>query len=152
MKMPVSLVEGGIYGYVIPMARTIAGYIMALLLAIGGGWTVTILNAMIGYPWVGNTFFAIYVVGVGMGAGLGAYLAWINLSMRWYTLILTVLMILAAGIGGSSVGYVFWEHVFGENYLGPRDSQINATHFWAPIGAILVSAMIGFYFHFRARN
>lgn len=125
---------------------------MALLLAIGGGWTVTILNAMIGYPWVGNTFFSIYVVGVGMGAGLGAYLAWINLSLRWYTVIVTVMIILAAGVAGSAIGYVYWEHVFGETYLGPRDSQINATHFWAPIGAVLVSAIAGLYFHFRTRG
>ncbi len=152
MKLPVTMVDGGIYGYLIPAARTVAGYIMALLLAIGGGWAVTILNAMIGYPWVGNTFFAIYIAGVGMGAGLGAYLAWINLSVRWYTVIVTVCVILGAGIAGSAIGYVYWEQVFGENYLGPRDSQINATHFWAPIGAIVVSTLVGLYCHFRTRG
>ena len=146
------VLEGGIYGFVIPAARSIAGYIMALILAIGGGWAVTILNAMIGYPWVGSTFFAIYIVGVGMGAGLGAYLAWINLSIRWYIVIVSILVALAAGIVGSTIGYVYWEPLYGENYLGPRDSQINATHFWAPIGAIVISTLVGLYFHFRTRS
>ena len=146
------VLEGGIYSFVVPAARSIAGYVMALILAIGGGWAVTIINAMIGYPWVGSTFFALYIAGVGMGAGLGAYLAWINLSMRWYFAIGTVLVILGAGIVGSTIGYVYWEPLFGENYLGPRDSQINATHFWAPIGAIAASTLIGLYFHFRTRS
>ena len=125
---------------------------MALLLAIGGGWAVTILNAMIGYPWLGNTFFSIYIVGVGIGAGMGAYLAWINLDMRWYLITITVLVILAAGVAGSTVGYVYWEPLYGENYLGPRDSQINATHFWAPIGAIIIATLVGLYFHFRSHS
>ena len=146
------VLEGGIYGYVIPAARSIAGYIMALILAIGGGWAVTILNALIGYPWVGSTFFAIYIVGVGMGAGLGAYLAWINLTIRWHVVLVTLLVVLGAGVVGSTVGYIYWEPLFGENYLGPRDSQINATHFWAPIGAIVIATLIGLYYHFRTRN
>ncbi|MYC28778.1 MAG: hypothetical protein F4X65_01645 [Chloroflexi bacterium] len=150
--MSVIVLEGGIYGYIVPAARAIAGYIMALILAIGGGWAVTILNAMIGYPWVGSTFFSLYIVGVGLGAGLGAYLAWINLSMRWYVVIITVVVVMLAGIAGSTIGYVFWEPLFGENYLGPRDSQINATHFWAPIGAIVISSLLGLFFHFRTRS
>ena len=151
MKLPVMVVEGGIYTYLVPAARSVAGYIMALILAIGGGWAVTILNAMIGYPWVGNTFFAIYIFGVGVGAGIGAYIAWINLSLRWYIVIVTIVVVLGAGVAGSTIGYVYWEPLFGENYLGPRDSQINATHFWAPIGAIVMSTLLGLFFHFRTR-
>ncbi len=146
------VMEGGIYGYVVPAGRIIAGFFVGLILAIVGGWAALTFNAMVGYPWPASIHLSIYIAGIGLGAGLGAYVGWINLSMRWYVVILTFLLVLVAGIVGSTLGNVYWEYLLGETYLGPRDSRVNATHFGAAVGAIAVSSVLGLYYHFRTRS
>ena len=146
------VIEGGIYGYIVPAGRIIAGFFVGVMLAIVGGWAALTFNAMAGYPWAANVHLGVYIVGIGVGAGLGAYVGWINLSLRWYIAIATFVIVLLAGIAGSTLGNIYWEFLVGETYLGPRDSRINATHFGAALGATLVSSMIGLYFHFRTRS
>ena len=45
------MLETGVYTWVVPLARTVTGFIIGTMLGIVGGWAVVIFNAMIGYPW-----------------------------------------------------------------------------------------------------
>ena len=152
MKLPVTVVEGGIYGYVVPAARIIAGFFVGMMLGIVGGWAALTFNAMVGYPWSASVHLAIYTTGIGLGAGLGAYMAWINLSMRWYIIFITIALVFAAGIAGSAIGNAYWEFFTDATYMGARDTRVNVTHFGGAIAAILVSTFFGLYYHFRTRS
>ena len=146
------LLEGGIYSYAIPLARIIAGFFVGAILGIVGGWTGLTFNAMVGYPWDANVHLAIYVVSIGLGAGLGAWVGWINLSLRWYIVALTILMVLVGGILGSVLGNLYGLEFIGPTYLGERDTRVNITHFGAAFGAISVSTAFGLYYHFRTKG
>lgn len=146
------MLEGGIYSYAIPLGRSIAGFFVGAILGIAGGWTGLTFNAMVGYPWDANVHLGIYVVSIGLGAGLGAWVGWINLSLRWYIVALTILMVIVGGVIGSVLGNLYGLEVIGPTYLGERDTRVNITHFGAAFGAILVSTVIGLYYHFRTKG
>ena len=144
--------EGGIYGYVVPAARIIAGFFVGMMLGIVGGWAGLTFNAMVGYPWAANVHLSIYIAGIGLGAGLGAYMGWINLNLRWYVVLATAAAIILAGILGSAIGNLYWEIFTDASFMGARDTRVNMTHFGAAVAAIVVSTGLGLYFHFRTRN
>ena len=146
------MLEGGIYSYVIPAGRIIAGFFVGAILGIVGGWAALTFNALVGYPWTGQVHLLIYVFGIGLGAGIGAYMGWINLNLRWYLVALSVLLALAGGVIGSFVGNFYWDTFTSESYLGARDTRVNITHFGAAIGAIVVSTALGLYYHFQTRS
>ncbi len=152
MKLPVSLVEGGIYGYVIPLARTIAGLFVGMMLGILGGWAALTFNAMVGYPWNAGVHLSIYILGIGLGAGIGAYVGWINLSLRWYAIAIMVVLVVAAGVVGSAVGNLYWNVFTDATYMGARDTRVNVTHFGAALSAAAVATLFGLYYHFRTRG
>ena len=152
MKLPVTLAEGGVYGYIVPAARIIAGFFVGMMLGIVGGWTALTFNAMAGYPWSANVHLGIYVVGIGLGAGLGAYMTWINLGVRWYLVAMTIGLVIAAGVVGSAIGNVYWEVFTEASYMGARDTRVNVTHFGAALAAIAVSTSFGLFYHFRTHS
>ena len=146
------ILEGGIYSFAIPAGRTIAGFFIGAMLGIVGGWFASSINALFGTPWVGTDFFRVYLFCIGAGAGIGAYVGWINLSIRWYMVATTLLLAIVGGVVGSNIGFYQWETFTEESYMGPRDTQINVAHFAAPICAIVVSTVFGLYYHFRTRG
>jgi len=152
MKLPVTMVDGGIYGFVIPTARTIAGFFVGMMLGIVGGWAALTFNAMVGYPWGANIHLAIYVFGIGLGAGIGAYGGWINLSLRWYMVLATIFLVIAAGVIGSAIGKAYWHFFTEATYMGDRDTRVNMTHFGGTIAAGSMSTLFGLYYHFRTRG
>jgi hypothetical protein len=152
MKLPVTMVDGGIYGFVIPTARTIAGFFVGMMLGIVGGWAALTFNAMVGYPWGANIHLAIYVFGIGLGAGIGAHGGWINLSLRWYAVLATIFLVIAAGVIGSAIGNAYWNFFTDASYMGDRDTRVNMTHFGGTIAAGLMSTVFGLYYHFRTRG
>ena len=152
MKLPVTMVDGGIYGFVIPMARTIASIFVGMMLGIVGGWAALTFNALVGYPWGANIHLAIYIIGIGIGAGIGAYGCWINLNPRWYIIVGTILLVIAAGVIGSAVGNAYWSFFTEATYMGARDTRVNITHFGGMIGAGAVATLFGLYYHFRTRG
>ena len=152
MKMPVTMFEGGIYGYAIPVGRTIAGFFVGMMLGIVGGWAALTFNAMVGYPWPAGVHLGIYIFGIGLGAGIGAYGGWINLNLRWYAVIITILLVIAAGVAGSAVGNAYWNFFTDATYMGDRDTRVNITHFGGALGAGVVSTLFGLYYHFRTRG
>ena len=136
------MLEGGIYALVAPLGRTLAGFVLGIILGIAGGWIAVIFNAMIEYQWPLAVHRTIYLVGIGLGAGTGAYLAWINLSLRWYLIVGSVLLALVAGVVGVYVGYAYGQTV-DPSYLGREYSIDNAIHLGAAIGGIAVATTLG---------
>ena len=57
------------------LGRTLLGFIFATLLAVLGGWAGMILNMSIGFPGSLELHQHIQMMGIGLGASLGAYLA-----------------------------------------------------------------------------
>jgi disulfide bond formation protein DsbB len=91
---------GGISSYVIPLGRTLAGFIAALLLAFLGDITARVFNLAIGYPWSLPVHQNIHLIGIGVGAGIGAYLGRMSLGLRWYWMLGWTALVLAGGLPG----------------------------------------------------
>jgi hypothetical protein len=136
------MVEGGIYAIVVPMGRAIAGLVLGIILGIVGGWIGTTFSAMIGYPWSVVVHRNIYLVGIALGAGSGAYLAWMNLSLRWYFILASILAVLLGGVAGTYAGYAYG-HSIEPTYLGRSYTVDNAVHMGAAIGGAAVATVLG---------
>ncbi len=145
-------VDSTIYSYVIPAGRFIAGLFVGTMLGIVGGWAALTFGAFVGYPWSAEVHRIIYIVGIGVGAGLGAYLGWINLNLRWYFILATVLLAIAGGVIGSYIGNNYWAVFTEATYMGERDTRVNYTHYGAAVGAIAIASVFGLYTHFRTRS
>jgi hypothetical protein len=101
------MLQGGISSYVIPLGRKLAGFIAALLLAFLGDVTARVFNLAIGYPWSQAVHQNIILIGIGVGAGIGAYLGWMSLSPRWYLLLGWAMLVLAGGIAGAYLASIY---------------------------------------------
>ena len=138
------MVEGGVYNWVLPLARTLVGFMVGVFLGILGGWAALIFNAMIAYPWAGDIHLNIYFVSIGLGAGLGAYVGWMNLTDPRYLMIGSLLLVMVGGIVGTYIGLVYGQNV-DPNYLGRSYTIESGLHFGAATGAILVSTALGLF-------
>ena len=132
----------GIYTFIVPFARTLAGFVMGVMFGICGGWAAITFNAMLGFPWALEVHRNIYIVGIGLGAGLGAYLGWVNMSIGRPLVVGTVLPVLAAGVAGAYLGLVYGE-ITDPTYLGRRYTIDNMMHWGAPLVAIIASTVLG---------
>ncbi len=142
------MVEGGIYPYLIPLARIVAGFGVGVMLGICGGWVGITFNHMIEFPWSLEVHRNIYIVGIGLGGGLGAYFGWMTLAIRWYLIAGTLLLVLAGGVLGAYLGMEYGE-VVDPSYLGRRYTIDNMMHFGAPLGGIIVASSLGLYHYVR---
>lgn len=122
------MIEGSIYDWVIPVARSTAGLVLGLLLGIFGGWTAVAFNAFAGYPWSVEVHRNIYLVSIGLGAGAGAYLAWINLTSQRSLTIAFILLVLAGGVAGAYLGFLYGQRAEPVT-LGRRYAIDNSIHF-----------------------
>ncbi len=92
------MVEGGIYYWVVPFGRAIAGFMAGLLLGIVGGWIAVVIYAMAGFPWAIEIQRNMYLVWIGLGAGVGGYLGWMNLTSRRSLIIAFLVLVIIGGI------------------------------------------------------
>ena len=145
------MVEGGVYNWALPLGRTLVGFIVGVFLGILGGWAALIFNAMIGYPWAGDIHLNIYFVSIGLGAGLGAYVGWMNLTTTRYLIIGSLVLVVLGGIGGTYIGLVYGQNV-DPNYLGRSYAIENGLHFGAATGAILVSTALGLFNEIKTKG
>jgi hypothetical protein len=136
------MIDGGVYTFALPLGRSVAGFILGLFLSILGGWLALIFNAMAEYPWPMSVHLNIYLVSVGLGAGIGAYIAWMNLDLRRALIVGSVLLVLTGGIAGSYLGYDYGQSV-DPTYLGRGYTVDNTLHLGAAIGAIATSTILG---------
>ena len=91
----------------IPIGRTVAGYVVAFLLAFLGDLLGRLFNLSIGYPWDPAVHQAIIYVSIGLGAGIGSYAAWANPRHPWRMMLLFGLIVVAAGIIGAYLGRIY---------------------------------------------
>ena len=90
--------------FLVPLARTAAGFFAAFLLAFIGDIAGRVFNLALGYSWDPTVHQNIIYVGIGIGAGIGAYIGWMNLDRRWYFVLSSVVIVLAGGIAGAYLG------------------------------------------------
>ncbi len=136
------MLEGGVYTWTVPLARTVTGFIIGTMLGIVGGWATVIFNAMIGYPWPIDVHLNIYYIGIGIGAGFGAYVGWMNLTVPRYLIIGSLVLVIVGGKVGSYIGLVYGQNA-DSSYLGRSYTVESGLHFGAATGAILVSTALG---------
>ena len=138
------MLEGGIYVWVVPVGRTTVGFIIGAFLGLMGGWFARIFNGLVGYSWNPDIHANIFFVAIGIGAGLGAYIGWANLSLRWYLMAVSVALVLLSGIAGVYIGSIYGQSI-DPTYLGQRATVVSMIHWGAAIGAIAVSTTIGLF-------
>ena len=136
------MIEGGLYTFMVPAGRVLAGLILGLFLGILGGWAAVIFNAMAEYPFALSVHRNIYLMGVGLGAGTGAYLAWASLDLRRLLIAISVLLVLAGGVAGTYLGYLYGQNV-DPTYLGRTYTIDNNIHLGAALGAIATATTLG---------
>jgi len=136
------MVRNVLYDSWVPLWRILAGLIVGIILAVLGGWAGLFLNLLIGYQWSLAIHQNIQMVAIGTGAGLGAYLAWLNSNLRWYWILGTLALVVAASTLGAYVGRAYG-HGVDPTYLWSRSAVDNAIHLGAAIAGVLISTAIG---------
>ena len=145
------LFEGGIYSFAIPLGRTIAGFVVGVMLGIVGGWIGITFNNFANFPWSLEVHRNIYIVGIGLGAGLGAYIGWVNLNIRWYLIVGSLVLVLIGALVGVFLGFEYGQ-ITDPSYLGRRHTIDGAMHWGAPTGGIVVATAIGLYYQIRTHQ
>ena len=102
----------------LPVFRTAAGFVAAIMLAFFGDLTVRVFNLAVGYAWPQTVHDNIYVIFIGIAAGIGAYLCWMTLDRRWYVALRSVVIVLAGGVAGAYLAH----------FYGPG---LDSTYYWS---------------------
>ena len=139
----------GLYGLGIILGRTLLGFIFGLLLAVLGGWVAAFFNLSIGYPWPLVLHQNIQMMGIALGATLGAYLAWMDSTLRWYWILLMAGMVLAGCAAGAYLGRAYGPGV-DPSYWWSRYAVDNTIHLGAATGGVIVATAIGLASEIRA--
>ena len=79
-----------------------------------------------------------------LGSGLGAYFAWVNLSIPWYFVLLTICVVLIGGVASAFGGMVYGSFVE-QSYLGRAYTIDNNLHWGAAVGGIFVATCVGLF-------
>ena len=147
----VYVIEGGIYFWLLPLGRTLVGFMIGLFLAVMGGWMATNFNQLAGYSWVVDFHRNIYFVCIGLGAGFGAYVGWMTFAVRSYLIGVSLILILIGGIAGTYIGLLYGETI-DPTYMGQRATIVNAIHWGAAIGGIVVATALGLFNELRTKG
>jgi hypothetical protein len=142
------MIEGNIYTFAVPIARAIAAFILAGFLGIIGGWLGTAFIAFAGYPWSLQTLNNIYLTSIGLGAGAGGYLAWVDWTPRWYWIAAAVALVLLGGVAGAYAGHAYGQ-VAKESFLGRGYTIVATVHWGAALGGFGMATLLGLFNEFR---
>ena len=108
-----------------------------------------VFNLLISYPWSLELHQNIQMMGVALGAGLGAYLAWMDSSLRWYWILITAAVVLVGSAAGAYLGRAYGRGV-DPSYWWSRYAVDNTIHLGAATGGLIVSTTIGLAAQIRA--
>ena len=145
------MIEGGIYFWLLPVFRTVIGFCIGGFLAVMGGWMARNFNQLAGFAWDADVHRNIYLVGIGLGAGVGAYVAWMNLTSRWYVTGASLLLAVIGGIAGTYIGLVYGGTI-DPTYLGQKATIVNTSHWGAVVGGIAVATALGVFNEIRTKG
>ena len=134
--------RGIFYSWGIGLGRTSIGFILGLLLAVLVGWSGMFLNILIGYPWALSIHQNIQMVAIGIGGGLGPYLAWMNSTLRWYWIVGSIALVMAGGTAGAYLGRAYGPGV-DPTYWWSRYAVDPIIYLIAAIGGIAVATLVG---------
>jgi hypothetical protein len=98
------MLQSTISAFLAPVGRTAMGLIFALVLAFLGDVAARVFNLSIGYPWTQSVHQNIHFISIGVGAGIGSYLGWMNLERHWYFILGLGTLVLVGGIAGAYLG------------------------------------------------
>ena len=129
-----------IYG--IGASRTLAGLIAALLLAFGGDVFGRVINLTLGFPWSQQVHLNIHLVAIGLGAGIGANLGWINFRLNRYWGSTILALVLTASVVGVYLGRAFGPGI-DPTYWWSRYAVDTTIHLAAAVGGTIVATVIG---------
>ena len=101
----------------IPLVRTAGGLVTSLLLAFTGDLAARVFNLLTGFSLDLVVHQNVNFVAIGLGAGFGAFLGWLNPSFPKYWVFGSLLMILLAAIGGA----------YAARILGPG---VDTSYWW----------------------
>ena len=136
------MIRSYIFLWTTPLARVLVGFIFGTLLAVLGGLLAALFNVVSEFPWDLEVHKNIVLVGIGLGAGTGAYLAWMNLSFNPLLVLGIVLLVLLGSISGAYIGHIYGPGVDPDDFreLFAIDSTI---HLAAAAGGIIVATTVG---------
>ena len=134
--------KGVFNSFWIALGRTSIGFVVGLFLAVVVGWSGMFLNILIGYPWSLSIHQQIQMVAIGIGGGLGPYLAWTNWTLRWYWIVGSLVLVLAGGTAGAYLGRALGPGV-DPTYWWSRYAVDPTIYLVAAIGGIAVGTLIG---------
>ena len=140
------MMASGIRVYWAWTARGLAAFISAVLLAFIGDVIGRVFNLLIGYPWPQEVHLNIHMVSIGVGAGIGAYLGWMNLSLNRYHALGCFSATVAAGIVGVYVGIEYGPGV-DLTYWWSRFAVDTTVHLTAAILGTFAAAVIRLLHH-----
>ena len=136
------MVKLSAWNYAIYIARSMAGFVAALLLAFAGDVTARVFNLLIGYPWPQEVHQHINFVSIGAGAGVGAYLGWINLNHRQRLMVGILLLVVVSGVVGVYLGRAYSPGV-DTSYWWSRFATDTRVYLSGASLAIVVATAIG---------
>lgn len=136
------MVHGSMSFYLTMVVRTLAGFVVGIFVAFFGDLAARIFNIVVGYPWPPIVHQNLLVIGAGIAAGSVAYLVWMNLSLRWYWILGSVLLVLGGSIGGAYLGEIFGPGP-DPTYWWSRYASDKTIYLTAAIGGIATSTILG---------
>ena len=121
--------------YLVPIGRTTAGVLLAVVLSMFGiafAWGLFIFFGLQSIEWWLGSLFA----GAGLGAGAGGFFAWLNIDREnGRVLVITAAVTIGAGILGAWGGFEYGSTIEVECCAMPTKSPIYYTALGATAGA-----------------
>ena len=128
--------------YLIPIGRTVAGFVLGVILSMVGiaiSWSLYIFfGGQTIETWLAALFF-----GAGLGAGIAAFVAWLHLDRETSLVLgLTALVVIGAGIAGAWGGYEYGSNQEVECCAMPTVSPV----YYTALGSAVVANVAGLAF------
>lgn len=136
------MIPRGIEVFAVPLARSLFGFIAALLLCFAGDLAARVFNLAVGYSWPQEVHRHIYFVSIGVGAGVGAYLGWINLNHPRRLMVGILLLVIAGGVLGV---YLARAYSPGQDpsYWWSRFATDTRVYLGGALAAVILATAIG---------
>ena len=131
------------YVAIVLSARIVGGILLSIILGILGAVAVYMLFLLSDASWPRGVFVFLWLFGGGLGAGAGGFLPWMNLESSRRLMLLTLFLILLAGLAGAFGGY-FYKVVLNDEQIPVTGRVISSTGiFGATIASNLVAVPLG---------